>query len=377
LTFITTLYDSILALIESLISGITDSEKIADFATDYPTIYNGIIALYEEIIFEEGTNENIQEFREEYPTFYKFALTLIEGRLLSVKNTMETVKSKIHNLNNQSFMPNPELSNNPFNDIHILKWILANRNRINSESFFDAGVITTGSGPFEEDDFDNILRSLGIEIYHSHPEINTMIVGENGWSEDDIIAMINKEGYKVYTQQMALIAILFGLDCYKDFIICEQLRENHPAFDYIDNLIFDWPETEIIDGDGVSNFDPATWPTEGLLKHMGYKVGISGITFNKRKDILSRIFQYDIPNVISTEYMEKWGAPKTSKRLQKLSNSIAAFVRNAKRKNNPVLADAIKDWERDLDWLKETYFTDNYDFYWPSPNIFEYDDGLI
>jgi len=396
-----TIHDSILALVESLASGITDNEKIDDFETEYPTIYKGIISLYEKIIFEDGSededgpeddddlensledengledaseDENIRELREEYPTIYQFASTVIESRFLPVKKTMETLKSKIHGLNHQSLFSNPESSNNPLNDIYILKWILLNRHENNSNVFFSKGVVTTGSGPFQEDDFDNILHSLGIGIYYSYTEINTMIIGERDWSEDAVRAMINKEECKVYTQHMALIAILFGLDCHNDDTILERLKENHPAFEYIDYLKLDWPETEIIDGDDGNNFDPDTWPKVGLLSHMGYKVGINRITFNKRKHILSTIFENNIPNVVSTEYMEKWGTQNTSKRLQKLANSIATFARLAKKKNNPDLADAINDWEKDLDWLKETYFIEEYYFDWPSPSGYEFVD---
>ena len=56
------------------------------------------------------------------------------------------------------------------------------------------------------------------------------------------------------------------------------------------------------------------------------------------------------------DYLDEWGEPRSKERLMKMANTIAALLRNAKNKvNQPV--DAIREWESDLDWLKEKFHT--------------------
>jgi hypothetical protein len=65
------------------------------------------------------------------------------------------------------------------------------------------------------------------------------------------------------------------------------------------------------------------------------------------------------------EYLNEWGEPKTARRLQKLAESIAAFTRNAKRRNEKNFSKAIQDWEADLAYLKKTYYDNRFSFRWP------------
>jgi hypothetical protein len=63
--------------------------------------------------------------------------------------------------------------------------------------------------------------------------------------------------------------------------------------------------------------------------------------------------------------MAEWGAPSTGPRLRKMVESLAAFARNAKRRDARRLSVAIAEWESDLDYLKRTYYVGRYDFVWP------------
>lgn len=68
---------------------------------------------------------------------------------------------------------------------------------------------------------------------------------------------------------------------------------------------------------------------EGVLSYVGYRVGRNGLSEGVRLQILNCVFHNTLPRVESPEYMEEWGTPETSERLQKLAESIAAFTRNA------------------------------------------------
>src|SRR5205814_877233 len=93
---------------------------------------------------------------------------------------------------------------------------------------------------------------------------------------------------------------------------------------------FLWPTTailpslEALDGDQF-------WYTEGILSFMGYHVGQYGVIASHRQDILDYVFHEQLPRVNNGEYMRSWGTPKSSSRLRKMAESLAAFARNAKR----------------------------------------------
>ena len=66
-------------------------------------------------------------------------------------------------------------------------------------------------------------------------------------------------------------------------------------------------------------------------------------------------------------YVNSWGGAKTGARLKKMAQSIAAFCRSARRRDEDGNDLAIEEWEEDLDWLKTTYYDGKFDrqFKWP------------
>ena len=110
------------------------------------------------------------------------------------------------------------------------------------------------------------------------------------------------------------------------------------------------------------------WPDKGLLSYVGYHVGKSGKSPIERRKILSNVFLSELPNVQNPQYMKEWGQIKSSQRLRKIANSLASFIRNAKRKNE-IPDEAINDWENDLDWLKKKYYRGVFTFPWPSTEV--------
>jgi len=129
-----------------------------------------------------------------------------------------------------------------------------------------------------------------------------------------------------------------------------------------------WPSTTARSGSKNLTGDVFKYE-EGLLKHYGYRVGVNGLPENKRRQILDQIFFYPLPSVGNTSYLNEWDKPGTAKRLQKLAESIAAFTRNAKRRNMKNFAQAIRDWEADLAYLKRTYYDERFYFQWPRTGV--------
>jgi len=132
---------------------------------------------------------------------------------------------------------------------------------------------------------------------------------------------------------------------------------------------FKWPRTDAEPG-RRSKIDVDDWIQEGVLKFMGYQVGsTNGISSNLRRRILEQIFEGALPPVFPPSYLDEWGKPKSATRLQKMAETLAAFVRNAKRRRTAKLWGAIKDWESDLNFLYEQYYLNHFYFGWPSHDV--------
>jgi hypothetical protein len=151
--------------------------------------------------------------------------------------------------------------------------------------------------------------------------------------------------------------------------------EQHPALKAVRELRkdinfldegFKWPKTEADPGEAA--LGPTDWPQVGMLKFLGYSVGVSGETRTTRQRILSDLFhKVNLPRVDSLAYVNEWGAPESSARLRKMAQSIAAFCRGAHRRDEYAMSLAIDEWEEDLAWLKTTYYDGKFDrqFQWP------------
>jgi hypothetical protein len=127
---------------------------------------------------------------------------------------------------------------------------------------------------------------------------------------------------------------------------------------------FKWPSTDASPGAGDVD-ESFFYYRQGLLGFMGYCVGASGSSPEKRRELLSSIYEGPLPSLNSREYMATWGKPKNCTRLRKMAESIAAFARNAKRHDLRRFKTAVADWESDLAYLKRRFYVGHCDFKWP------------
>jgi hypothetical protein len=127
---------------------------------------------------------------------------------------------------------------------------------------------------------------------------------------------------------------------------------------------FNWPTTIASKGNGKLFVD--AWDEIGMLKILGYQVGRhAGLPEVTRRLILSRVFSMRLPPVLTASKMDEWGFPTTSRRLQKMAESIASFTRNAVRRNDGSLDDAISEWEDDLGYLYNSFYIGKFHFAYP------------
>lgn len=128
---------------------------------------------------------------------------------------------------------------------------------------------------------------------------------------------------------------------------------------------FIWPSTTATGGEIQVRSIPS--PSKGMLDALGYHVGSTrGLPDQVRAFILDQAFASDLPLVHSLTYSEEWDQPGTPARLQKLSETLAALARNAKRKESKRLEQAIDEWEHDLSYLRSKYYAGRFLFEWPT-----------
>lgn len=130
------------------------------------------------------------------------------------------------------------------------------------------------------------------------------------------------------------------------------------------NAPFDWPNTSADHGsERLTSFE---WQPSGMLAYLGYHVGRgSEISAAERQALLTRIYEVSLPPLNDRDYLHGWGPPGTGKRLRKMADSIAAFTRNARRRNSASWDIAIGQWEEDLQYLENTFYRGRFDFKWP------------
>jgi hypothetical protein len=136
----------------------------------------------------------------------------------------------------------------------------------------------------------------------------------------------------------------------------------------ISDEFFKWPSTEAAPGSNKIVLDHLL--LEGLFSYLGYRVGnTQGVSSFVRHQILRQIFERHLPPVFPATYLLQWGSPRSSDRLRKMAETLAAFVRNAKRRNQDTLFDAIRSWEADLRYLYDRYYLGHFHFAWPPTTI--------
>jgi aminoglycoside phosphotransferase family enzyme len=73
----------------------------------------------------------------------------------------------------------------------------------------------------------------------------------------------------------------------------------------------------------------------------------------------------DLEDVDDKSCAAEWGGKKTSSRLKKMADSVAEFVRNAKRNPHDYI-EAIHEWESGLSYIKATFYDGWHKFPWPN-----------
>lgn len=96
---------------------------------------------------------------------------------------------------------------NPFDHEELRNWFFEG---MDASDLFPIGIGTLGSGPFDEHEFDEFLEGLGVEAFAPSADLDTLVVGREGWSDDlnRIIEARRGRELRVYSQEMLLSYIM-------------------------------------------------------------------------------------------------------------------------------------------------------------------------
>jgi hypothetical protein len=248
-----------------------------------------------------------------------------------------------------------------------LEWILA---RQDLSEMFDGPLMLMGESPYTPGRLARLLGLAGIETAELSSDHWILVLGHDDWDKHALSALVAARAHDLlycYSQEMLLTALLSGHDPYcASAEDVQALGAGHPALDYLSVQGFDWPQVLVSGRESERGVADATggWGT-GVLGALGYSVAENGPNHHKRRRILARAFEADLPKKISSSDRELWGRSESSERLHQIASSIAHYHNLYIGKYSANARSAVR-WRSDLDWLKKTYFGAVKRFNWPT-----------
>lgn len=266
--------------------------------------------------------------------------------------------------------------NSVFDSKRIRKWLSGNTWPIPLSS---AHISITGENPINEKSLYSFLKEYGKPAQPISQNTDLLIVGRKGFDEEGIKKLIwwrAGKTLKIYTQEMFL-AHIFVKNPFQKKTVANAFGNGHPAIKYVISLGVEWPSLDVLRkrvAPGYSSWSSAKdRPTISPLKLMKYKVGNNGKSSTERQDILKKAYAESLEKYrdkLPDSYLEEWGKPKSSDRLEKIVNCLSSFYHKnlAKMNNGKGNAEAVKNYADDLKWLKKNYFDRSprkFRFSWP------------
>lgn len=372
------IYEYMVALIEARISG-QEGDLIEEFKAACPELYEYSDNLIMNYLADRDADLDGDGFEDDFPDVYAALLCLLENRTWYFSGALDLVsahyKKKREKILLENLLREPNDTSatlDPFRSLPVLHWVGKHAEAKHTDYFIENSLTTTGAGPFEEGSFDEFLKAQEIPVLQPGESTAILITGRGEWDDEVIRYLLTArrgKSLRVYTQEAALLYIFLGIDVHDYPDMLGRIGQDHPALKHLSAIGFDWQSTYVSERSTGKSTAAAT-PDLGVLRRMGYQVGIKGKLRSERREILTRVFEKNLPDDVGTPaYISQWGSPRSSQRLQKMANSIAAFVRNAKNKSYTNMHDAIIAWEGDLAWLKDKYYGDRFNFQWPSTSV--------
>ncbi|MDC3323252.1 hypothetical protein OAW20_02195 [Gammaproteobacteria bacterium] len=130
----------------------------------------------------------------------------------------------------------------------------------------------------------------------------------------------------------------------------ESIEKVEKYNEQINAVLVEWSNRSLIRRNDTSR------PELGLLKAMGYTVGVEGLNANARRKILKDIIKGPLPLIGNISYMSEWGEDSSSVRIFKIQRCLKGFIHGGQHSTH---VQALQDWREDLDWLQKKNYENN------------------
>ena len=222
-------------------------------------------------------------------------------------------------------------------------------------------IVTSGSGPFDCDVFNQILSNHGyIPCKPGNSESFVMVVGQDCKLRDARrqINVREETGLKIYSQELALFALATHLEPFKAYTqVLLEIGKSHPLISKLINDPFDWPAIQNLDHCAESSeIDVTDWNENSPLTVMGYNVGnYSTLSEEARRKLLKKIHAGKLifPSGFSSFQKNEWGVSHSNERLEKIVHHIAWNIERFGPRSG--YKRAVAEWKADLNWLKKVF----------------------
>ncbi len=139
-------------------------------------------------------------------------------------------------------------------------------------------------------------------------------------------------------------------------IVPDQVYSHAPEKLEADEPVWTWPVIEDAPQSSGSGFSGA-FRQFSALKMFGYTVGkTSGWAARERRAFLDDFMNMDLPSIVAETFGDEYGKPMSITRLRKVANVIASNANLRWRSDPGRYAQAIADWEADLEHLHDAYY---------------------
>jgi hypothetical protein len=254
-------------------------------------------------------------------------------------------------------------------------WLLSLECYEDADIGWSNAIVALGRDPLGDEFLDALLDDKQFTPFEAGcRDASVMIVGREACRMSDVykqIAARRNEGLKVYSQEMALIALATGCDPFEagDDVL-EEMGKSHPVLSELMDNSFKWPCSRLnrpFKTNGpIITVDPDEWRNGSPLTAMGYRVGYSStLTLAQRRKTLADIFNGKLiyPCDFSAAEKSEWGEGGSAKRLKRMAIHIERNI--AMRATRPEYGLAVDEWGQDAKWLKKKFYDGCFRFRWP------------
>lgn len=106
--------------------------------------------------------------------------------------------------------------------------------------------------------------------------------------------------------------------------------------------------------------------TMALLAFMGYHTGKDGVSRERRRRILDRIYFNNLPKDCAPLLLSSWGKRIPEERLRLLAETLSYVCLNRENQLDPEALIAVRELKEDLEYLRRMYYYPSFNYAWPS-----------